>query len=278
VILRPAIVLALAVSALAQNSEPNWTPEERRVVNRLNLRALPDDRRAVVTRELALEIRTLPAGANKLQLASQLADLATEGDFGRDTLQEVTVSLEDSLREHPSATPGMPHQQLVQLVKYEGMKADLDGPLFAEIKKRLEADDAARASATFSLKDRTGKQWSLADLRGKVVLINFWATWCGPCRKEMPDLDALYEHFGPEGLLVLGVTDDELDKLNSYLAARPYTFPILLDTTRVAAQAFRVEVIPKSFVFDREGKLVAQAMDVRTRAQFLDMLGKAGLR
>jgi len=271
-------LLLLAIFASAQEKAPAWTPDEQIIANRLNLRALPDDRRAVVTRELALEIRRLPGGANKLQLASSLADLSTEGDFGRDTLQEVTATLEGALREHPGAKPGMPHQQLVQLVLYEGMKADIAAPVFQEIRQRLEAEDAARASARFALSDLTGKQWSLAELRGKVVLVNFWATWCGPCRKEMPDLEAVYQSFAPRGLVVLAITDDEPDKAKSFLDGRAFTFPILIDPRRKAAKAFRVEVIPKSFVFDRDGKLVAQAMDVRTKAQFLDMVGKAGLR
>ena len=163
------------------------------------------------------------AGANKLELASSLADLATEGDFGRDTLQEVTVTLESPFASIRPTSPEMPHQQLVQWSVYEGMKSRHPAPVFAEVKKAPRGRRGGAGLAQFTLSDRDGKQWSLAGLRGKVVLLNFWATWCGPCRKEMPDLESVYQRFGPEGLVVLSITDDEPEKVKSYLAGRPYT-------------------------------------------------------
>lgn len=277
-ILRAAAMLASISLGLAQKNQPSWTPEEQRIMERLHLRPLPDDKRAVVTRELALEIRRLPDGGRKLQFASSLANLATEGNWGRDTLQEVTTTLETALRGQPSGEPSMPHLQLVQLVRYEGMRANIEGPVFASVLKRLEANDAARQGAGFSLTDLAGKQWSLAALRGKVVLVNFWATWCPPCRKEMPDLQALHKRFEAQGLVILAISDEEAEKVKSFIDANPYTFTVLIDPGHKATQAFRVEGIPKSFVFDRNGKLVAQSIDMRTQAQFLAMLAKAGLK
>ncbi len=244
----------------------------------MRLRQLPDDQRAVATRELALDIRKLRPGPAKLDLASGLANLATEGDFGRDTLQQVTTTLEGALREM-SLTRALPsHIQLAQLVRYEGMKADLSAPVFAEVVKELEANDAARQSAAFTVTDLKGKQWDRAGLKGKVVLLNFWATWCPPCRKEMPDLDALQKRFASKGLVVLAISDEEAEKVKGFLADKPYTFAVALDPGRKANDAFRVQGIPKSFVFDREGRLVAQSIDMRTQEQFLAMLAKAGLQ
>ena len=84
------------------------------------------------------------------------------------------------------------------------MKAQSSDPQFAQAMSRLEWDDAARQKADFTLTDLSGKTWHLQDLRGKVVLVNFWATWCPPCSKEMPDLQALYDKYKESGLVVPG--------------------------------------------------------------------------
>ena len=142
---------------------------------------------------------------------------------------------------------------------------------------RLEADDRKREHAEFSLKDLCGKTWTFSDLRGKVVLVNFWATWCPPCRKEMPDLETLYQQFAPRGLVILGISDEEASKVRPIY---PRAQSLLPDPARSRTQgerSFIVEGIPKSFVYDRDGKLVAQSIDMRTRKQFLEMLAKAGI-
>ncbi len=142
---------------------------------------------------------------------------------------------------------------------------------------RLEADDRKREHPEFTLIDISGKKWTFSELRGEVVLVNFWATWCPPCRKEMPDLDALYKRFEAKGFVVLGISDEELKKVEPFIDERKVAFPVLLDPGRKVNDLFVVEGIPKSFVYDREGKLVAQSIDMRTQKQFLEMLEKAGL-
>ena len=111
-----------------------------------------------------------------------------------------------------------------------------------------------------------------------MVLVNFWATWCPPCRKEMPDLNTLYQRFKDQGFVILAISDEEVGKVKPFIAERNIGYPILLDPGRKVNDLFQVEGIPKSFVYDREGKLVAQSIDMRTQKQFLEMLGQAGLR
>ena len=158
------------------------------------------------------------------------------------------------------------------------MKAASDSLEFPAAMAKLEADDQGRQHAKFTLTDLQGKTWTLSELRGRIVLVNFWATRCQPCRKEMPDLEALYTQFKGEGLIVLGISDEDAAKVRSFIAERQVTYPILLDPGRKVNDLFQVEGIPKTFVYDREGKLVAQSIDMRTRKQFLEMLAEAGLK
>ncbi len=284
----PFLLLAITIligstSSLFAQEKVVWSAQEQPIVDQIKtLRQLDDTVRAHTTRYLALQIRQLPMVPNKLRLARGLANLSTEGDFGRDTLQEVTTTLATALREQPPAgQAGQPddlYVELASLVRYEHMQAQSDSPQFAEALSRLEGDDAKRQNADFTLLDLQGKPWHLRDLKGKVVLVNFWATWCPPCRKEMPDLQALYDKYKDQGFLVLSISDEETGKVSPFIAERKISYPVLLDPGRKVNDAFVVEGIPKSFVYDREGKLVAQSIDMRTRSQFQQMLSQAGLQ
>ena len=277
------VIVALAAPLFAQKAPIVWSERERPIMEQIRkLRDVPDNKRAAVTKELALEIRRLPLSANKLTLADSLADLSTEGDFGHETLQEVATTLADTLQDQAAiSTTGMPEEPyvtLAQLVRYEHVKASANSPLMGAAMARLQADEQRRQKADFTLRDLQGKEWTLSQLRGKVVLVNFWATWCPPCRKEMPDLDALYRQFGDKGLVVLAVSDEDSAKVKPFLAEHKYSYPMLLDPGDKATKLMAVDGIPKSFVYDRNGKLVAQAMDMRTRGQLLEMLAQAGLK
>ncbi len=282
-------VFAVAVALLypqhihAQKQEIVWSAQEKPIADQIHgLRKLPDDVRASTTRELALQIRQLPATPNKLRLAVGLASLSTEGDFGHDTLQEVTTTLADTLRQQPvpdeKGQPAAPYVELAELVRYEHVQTTLDAPQLKAAMAKLEADDQVRQKADFTLTDLQGKTWTFSALRGKVVLVNFWATWCPPCRKEMPDLEALYNRFKDQGLVILAISDEEAAKVQPFLAERKITYPVMLDPGRKVNDLFQVEGIPKSFVYNREGKLVTESIDMRTQGQFLQMLAQAGMQ
>ena len=267
-VLLSTTVLLAALSLGAQN-KPTWTAGEQPIADQLRgLRQVPDDTRGAVTRKLAAEIRGLPAGANKLRLAEGLANLATEGDFGRQTLQDVADTLAETLRERPvpdeNGEPATPYRTLAQLIRYERVQVSLETPPLAAALTQLEEQDRRRASADFALRDLEGKEWKLSGLRGKVVLVNFWATWCPPCRKEMPDLGAL--------------SDEEAAKVAAFVKEHDVRYTVLLDPGSKVSTLFGAEGIPKSYVYDRDGKLVATAIDMRTMGQFLAMLAKAGLQ
>ena len=275
-----AIGLLAAGPARAQTQDAVRT-NEKVISDQINhLRSLPDDVRTRTTKQLAIDIRQLPA-TNKLNLAYALANYSTEGDFGHDTLQEVATTLAGALREKPPPMignqPAQPYVELAMLVRYEHVQASLDDPQFAAALARIDADNETRRNLNFTLTDLQGKSWTLQALRGKVVLVNFWATWCQPCRREMPDLDALYQRFKDQGLVVLAISDEEVGKINELLAEKKVSYPILLDPGSRVYKLFRLDGIPKSFVYDRDGQLVSQAIDMRTQKQFLELLARAGV-
>ena len=281
------LVLFLSVAtslAVSQAKAPDYTPTEQAIADQIKtLRATPDTERGAKTTTLALEIRTLPAAANKLRLAVGLAHLSTEGDFGHQTLQTVADTLAETLIETPvsqekDGSPASPYVDLAKLVRYEHVTTTLEGAQYTKAIAELVANEAAVERADFNLRDLQGNEWKLSALRGKVVLVNFWATWCPPCRKEMPDLDALSQKFASQGLVVLSISDEDAAKVTSYVLGHNLNYPILLDPGRKTEEAFHVEGIPQTFVFNREGKLVAQSIDMRTQGQFLQMLAAADLK
>ena len=94
----------------------------------------------------------------------------------------------------------------------------------------------------------------------------------------MPDIQALYDKYKEEGLVVLAISDEDASKVQPFIAEKRISYPVLLDPKSKVHEAFRIQGIPKTFIYDRDGKLVAQSIDMRTRSQFQAMLGEAGLQ
>ncbi len=108
----------------------------------------------------------------------------------------------------------------------------------------------------FKLSARDGSQISLAGLQGDVVMINFWATWCGPCRQEMPHLEALYQRYNSLGFTLLGVNVEADPKgAEAWLAETPVSFPILLDSQNDVTKLYDVIAMPSTVLVDRTGNI-----------------------
>lgn len=118
---------------------------------------------------------------------------------------------------------------------------------------------AAKANASapdFTLASNQGKNLRLKEQRGEVIMINFWASWCGPCRQEMPFLDELHQRYSKAGFQIWGVNMDA-DKADAehMLKKIPVSFPILFDPEGKVGSAYNVEAMPSSIFIDREGKI-----------------------
>jgi thiol-disulfide isomerase/thioredoxin len=117
-------------------------------------------------------------------------------------------------------------------------------------------EESRKEASDFTLKDIEGREFNLGNLRGKVVLLNFWASWCGPCREEMPFIEGLYREFKDNGLVVLGINDENPEVALEFLRENSYTFPSLVDTEGEVSEHYQVEGIPTVVIIDRTGKLV----------------------
>lgn len=115
-----------------------------------------------------------------------------------------------------------------------------------------------------------GERWRLSEERGRVVLVNFWATWCTSCRGEMPELDELHREMGDLGVTIVGIaTDKDPGKVDPYIEELGIGYPILLDPTAVSAELFGgVEGYPKTFILDQQGQLYSSYLGARTKAVF----------
>ncbi len=120
----------------------------------------------------------------------------------------------------------------------------------------VQAGTISGPAADFTLKSNSGKNIRLSDLRGQVVMINFWASWCGPCRQEMPILDDLYKRYSKLGFTLIGVNvEQDSSKANAYLKDIPVSFPILYDTANQTSKLYNVNAMPTTVMVDRNGNM-----------------------
>lgn len=132
-----------------------------------------------------------------------------------------------------------------------------------------------RPAPDFALPARDGGEVRLADLRGQVVMINFWATWCGPCRQEMPLLEQIHAKYEALGFTLLGVNvEPDSGAATAWLEKVPVTFPILFDTKNAVAEQFGVMGMPSSVFVDRDGRVryVHRGYQPGDEAQYADMI------
>jgi len=135
---------------------------------------------------------------------------------------------------------------------------------------------SAKPAPEFSLKDASGQTVRLADYRGKVVLLDFWATWCGPCQQEAPIVDRIAQRYGAQGLAVVGVnTSDEAGNAAPFAKRHHLSYPIAYDEGQRVAMAYGVENLPTLIVISKTGKVVAIRRGVTSDAELEDLVKRA---
>ena len=133
----------------------------------------------------------------------------------------------------------------------------------------------------FELENMAGTLVSLDDYKGRVVLLNFWATWCPPCKAEMPAMERLHKELYGKGLSIVAIDDfEKREKVEKFLKEYPYTFDILLDPTGKTSEAFKAMMLPTSFIIDKEGNAVGKAVGMRewdsadSKALFMELINE----
>jgi peroxiredoxin len=127
----------------------------------------------------------------------------------------------------------------------------------------------------FSLTARGGQNVSLAQYKGQVVMINFWASWCGPCRQEMPLLEGIYKKYNKLGFTMLGVNvEPDSNAANAWLKETPVSFPILYDTESKVSKLYDVAGMPTSVIIDRAGnvRLIHRSYRPGDENEYLDSI------
>jgi len=138
-------------------------------------------------------------------------------------------------------------------------------------------DVAGKPAPDFTLESLEGKNIQLSGYKGQAVLLNFWATWCGPCKVEMPWFVELQKEYGPQGLQIVGVAMDDSSKedIAKFVKEMGVNYPILLGKEAVGDQYGGVNVLPTTFFIDRDGKIVAREFGLQSRSLFVDNIKKA---
>ena len=116
----------------------------------------------------------------------------------------------------------------------------------------------------FNLEDQHGNFLKMSDLRGKVVIVNFWATWCPPCRKEMPSMQRAWEILKHEDIMLLAINvGEDSDQIFAFTAEYPVEFPLIMDTDSSVVREWKVRGLPTTFIVNPAGKIVYQAIGDR---------------
>ena len=135
--------------------------------------------------------------------------------------------------------------------------------LFSKI--RINPIKGDKKTPDFSLKDLNGKKVEIKQFKGKIVFLNFWATWCGPCKEEMPSLEVLHQQFKEKQfvLLTISVDYEGIKPVREFLNKQHYTFPVLLDPNGETLDLFDVKGIPTTFMIDKKGRMIGRAIGPR---------------
>ena len=126
----------------------------------------------------------------------------------------------------------------------------------------------------FNLKDQYGVVHSLENYKGKVIFLNFWATWCPPCKKEMPDVESIYKEYeeNKKDVVILGVNSEKENEAKKFLKDKGYTFPTVIDENSEVMRKYFIQAFTTSFVIDKEGNVYGYVMGGLTKEQIKQVI------
>jgi cytochrome c biogenesis protein CcmG/thiol:disulfide interchange protein DsbE len=143
-----------------------------------------------------------------------------------------------------------------------------ESPASSALKSTLPPSGEIGLAPEFTLTDVNGRAVSLADFRGKVVVLDFWATWCPPCKREIPDFVELQSHYGSKGLQIIGIGLDEPEKVKAFAMSNGMNYSILMGTDDIAVKYGGISGIPTTFIIDKRGMIVNRFEGFRSKEVF----------
>ena len=152
---------------------------------------------------------------------------------------------------------------LILLVSFSFTAEGGEDDFYSKIK--INPIKGNRKAPDFSLKDLNGKGVEIKQFNGKVIFLNFWATWCGPCKEEMPGMEALHQQLKEKNFVMLTISVDYegIKPVQEFINKHQYTFPVLLDPKGETLDLFEVKGIPTTFLIDKKGKMLGKAIGPR---------------
>ncbi len=130
----------------------------------------------------------------------------------------------------------------------------------------------------FSATDMQGRTFELTDLRGKVVMLNFWATWCGWCMKDLPVMERLNKQYKQQGLVVLGINTEDRETAQYFLQKTRYTFRNVVDEDGAIGDLFGIEALPTVIIIGKDGRIVSEIVGAESERVYRQALREAGLK
>jgi peroxiredoxin len=231
----------------------------------------PAQKRAVVEEMIAF-IR----GAAKQDRAGAADDLiwwANKAGLDRATIRPAVELMVNASRDssYPIA------DEAAQLIREYGLNLGMNDPSIQARIALAQLEEALSEAYSFTLPSLDGTSVRLKDLRGKVVLLNFWATWCGPCRAEKPILQKVYGDLKDRGFMLLAITDEDPDVVRRFASEYHITLPVFIDRRRTVFDHYLIQGIPKTIILNRKGRAVARPITISDEGELRKMLTAAGV-